>query len=233
MLNADGSQLFLADFGMATSSPHSSQSDAGTPAYQAPEVVDPSFRAARGLRASGYSCARADVWALTTTLASLVCARTLWSAAVLEDGGFADFYNVPGAVYHRFPVSRGLAALLQDALALEPDQRLGLDALRERVGALEVWYPTEEEMVYKSWIVAEHVAYNEERAEGARRYAAAMEAGKTESARWRERAGGGDGGGAGGLDPQDEGIVDVREHVAALSLLDHEGAGAGQGQVFV
>ncbi|KAI0639167.1 kinase-like domain-containing protein [Trametes polyzona] len=147
LTNEDGSEVYLADFGLATDRTIITEFGCGTTIYMSPECVGREF---------GYKpfCARfSDVWALGVILINMICGRHPWQKATMEDHCFSRFVRDPDFLLDMLPISEGANDILQRIFALNPLSRITLPELRTAILQLDTFFLTEEELADASEFV--------------------------------------------------------------------------------
>jgi len=122
-----GETVKLADFGLATSSERSDDYGCGSTFYMSPECLDHSARR------PFYYCAPNDVWSLGVILVNLTCGRNPWKQASVEDSTYRAFTRSPGFLKTILPVSDELNDILGRIFTRDPEQRITLPALKQRI----------------------------------------------------------------------------------------------------
>ncbi|THH17851.1 hypothetical protein EW146_g3037 [Bondarzewia mesenterica] len=127
LCSMDGSRLYLADFGLSTSHPVTSDFNIGTQGYMSPECrgVDFDFEA--------YSSDKNDVWALGIFLINMLMSIMPWDRAELDNDA-------------RFPITTQANELLHRILCPIPHLRITLADLRSEVMKVERFFVTDEEI---------------------------------------------------------------------------------------
>ncbi|KAF6822006.1 Ran1-like protein kinase [Colletotrichum plurivorum] len=124
-----GQTVKLADFGLATSSDRSEDYGCGSTFYMSPECLDHSARR------PFYLCAPNDVWSLGVILVNLTCGRNPWKQASFEDSTYRAYTRCPETLKSILPVSDELNDILGRIFTRNPDQRITLGDLKERIQA--------------------------------------------------------------------------------------------------
>ncbi|TDZ22094.1 Negative regulator of sexual conjugation and meiosis [Colletotrichum orbiculare MAFF 240422] len=127
LVSNQGETVKLADFGLATSSDRSEDYGCGSTFYMSPECLDHSSRR------PFYFCAPNDVWSLGVILVNLTCGRNPWKQASFEDSTYRAYSRCPETLKNILPVSDELNDILGRIFARNPDQRITLPELRNRI----------------------------------------------------------------------------------------------------
>jgi serine/threonine protein kinase len=129
LVTDNGETVKLADFGLATSAPRSDDYGCGSTFYMSPECLDPSARRPY------YLCAPNDVWSLGVILVNLTCGRNPWKQASVEDSTYRAFSRNPDFLKTILPLTDDLNDILRRIFSQDPDQRITLPELRDRISA--------------------------------------------------------------------------------------------------
>jgi serine/threonine protein kinase len=149
LVSNQGETVKLADFGLATSSDRSEDYGCGSTFYMSPgknhalprhmkqymltgaclflECLDPSPRRPY------YYCAPNDVWSLGVILVNLTCGRNPWKQASFEDSTYRAFTRSSDFLKTILPLTEELNDILCRIFTRNPDQRITLPELRNRI----------------------------------------------------------------------------------------------------
>ncbi|KAI8096977.1 kinase-like domain-containing protein [Halteromyces radiatus] len=125
-----GRTIKLADFGLATMDPISTDYGCGSTFYFSPECQGD--LAKQGGRV-GYATAPNDIWALGVILINLAAGRNPWKQASLQDETFRAYLNDPDFLLKILPISRELNRILKRIFCIDPLRRIGLKELKLRI----------------------------------------------------------------------------------------------------
>lgn len=123
-----GQTLKLADFGLATASDHSEDYGCGSTFYMSPECLGQT-----NSRRPYYYCAPNDVWSLGVILVNLTCGRNPWKQASPEDSTYRAYTRNPGFLKTILPLTDELDDILARIFTPNPDQRITLPELKQRI----------------------------------------------------------------------------------------------------
>ncbi|RPD65441.1 kinase-like protein [Lentinus tigrinus ALCF2SS1-7] len=140
LASEDGSEVFLADFGLATTKRMIDEHGSGTAIYMAPECHGNLYDY------PPYDTRAADIWALGVILVNMITGRNPWEKASMRDEDFAQFIDDADYFYDTFPISKGACDILLDIFTMNPLQRISLRSLREAVMSTETFFRSQEEM---------------------------------------------------------------------------------------
>lgn len=136
-LAQDGS-MKLGDLGLATTDAWSYEACVGSDRYMAPEQYDPTD--------SGYSPAKADIWAIGICLLNILFSRNPFVTPNESDKLFTDFARDNQALFDIFPnMSQDTFGVLVHAMAIDPTKR-SLSAVRDALRNI-VSFTTDEEVL--------------------------------------------------------------------------------------
>ncbi|KFY25169.1 hypothetical protein V493_04787 [Pseudogymnoascus sp. VKM F-4281 (FW-2241)] len=127
LVSDGGSQVKLADFGLATTDSFSSDFGCGSTFYMSPECQDQS---------SGmpfYACAPNDIWSLGVILVNLTCGRNPWKSASTKDSTFRAYLADRQFLKTILPLSDELNQILNMVFEIDPSRRISLAELRHRI----------------------------------------------------------------------------------------------------
>ncbi|KFY51087.1 hypothetical protein V496_08948 [Pseudogymnoascus sp. VKM F-4515 (FW-2607)] len=127
LVSDGGSQVKLADFGLATTDSFSSDFGCGSTFYMSPECQDQS---------SGmpfYACAPNDIWSLGVILVNLTCGRNPWKSASAKDSTFRAYLADRQFLKSILPLSDELNEILNMVFEIDPSRRISLAELRHRI----------------------------------------------------------------------------------------------------
>ncbi|KAE8385635.1 putative serine/threonine protein kinase [Aspergillus alliaceus] len=115
----------LGDLGLATREAWCYEACVGSDRYMAPEQYDPST--------TGYSPAKADIWAVGICLLNVLFARNPFATPTESDILFADYVRDRQSLFDIFPnMSQDTFEILRNALAIDPDKR-SLAGIRDMI----------------------------------------------------------------------------------------------------
>ncbi|THH13084.1 hypothetical protein EW146_g7089 [Bondarzewia mesenterica] len=140
LCSADGSQVYVADFGCSTSRHATGESQMGTSSFMSP----PHFYKDRS--EMSFSSSDSDVWALGIILINMLSASSPWSYASLDDPYFSRFVFEPDYLLQTMPISRQANYLLRRILAYKTYSRISLSELRQEVAKVETFFMTDNEV---------------------------------------------------------------------------------------
>lgn len=123
-----GNTVKLADFGLATTDPYTSDFGCGSTFYMSPECQQPSPRPN-----AWYASAPNDVWSLGVILVNLTCGRNPWKRASPEDSTFRAYLKDPQFLRSILPLSTELDAILRRIFECDPQKRISLQELRDLI----------------------------------------------------------------------------------------------------
>ena len=158
LVSEDRSQVYLADFGLATNRSLIEEFYCGTAAYMSPGMSMTSpFLESRLIVAwtecighlSGYKpyhTSHSDVWALGVILVNMISGRNPWERATLDDPCFLQFIENPDFLFDVLPISEGANDILRHAFVLNPLSRISLPGLRQAVLDLDTFFRYEDEL---------------------------------------------------------------------------------------
>ena len=187
LVSDDRSQVFLADFGLATNQPIVQEFYCGTAAYMSPgefrclRLRHPSdaklmfFTECIG-HLSGfrpYYTAFSDIWSLGVILVNMISGRNPWEKATLTDPCFVQYVENPDFLFDALAISEGVNDILRHIFLLNPLALLSLQQLRIAILRLDTFFRQEDELsVVESYARAPAPApaptFGEERAPVAR-----------------------------------------------------------------
>ncbi|ERS97014.1 RAN protein kinase [Sporothrix schenckii ATCC 58251] len=122
-----GETLKLADFGLATASERSEDYGCGSTFYMSPECLG------QNSKRPYYYCAPNDVWSLGVILVNLTCGRNPWKQASTDDSTYRAYARNPRFLKTILPLSDELDDILARIFAINPDQRITLPELKQRI----------------------------------------------------------------------------------------------------
>ncbi|CAK7563670.1 MAG: Serine/threonine protein kinase [Sporothrix epigloea] len=122
-----GETLKLADFGLATASKRSEEYGCGSTFYMSPECLG------QNSKRPYYYCAPNDVWSLGVILVNLTCGRNPWKQASVEDSTYRAYLRNPQFLKTILPLSDELDDILARIFVINPDQRITLPELKQRI----------------------------------------------------------------------------------------------------
>lgn len=125
LVTDNGHTVKLADFGLATRNYYTSDFGCGSTFYMSPECQSPSSRL--------YASAPNDVWSLGVILVNLTCGRNPWKKASPEDSTFRAFLKDSKFLSTILPLSPELNSILRRVFECDPQRRITLQELRERI----------------------------------------------------------------------------------------------------
>ncbi|CDO72454.1 hypothetical protein BN946_scf184977.g155 [Trametes cinnabarina] len=162
LVSEDGSEVYLADFGLATNRVIVDEFGCGTTIYMSPECIG---------RETGFKpfCARfSDIWALGVILVNMISGRHPWERATMDDYCFSHFVHDPDFLLDVLPISEGACDILQSMFALNPLTRPTLPELRKAILELDTFFVSEDELSYAGEYVHIAAAALKEQRDGAR-----------------------------------------------------------------
>ncbi|KAJ7086639.1 kinase-like domain-containing protein, partial [Mycena epipterygia] len=126
LCNSAGTDIRLADFGLATQLAVSSQFGCGSRFYMSPAY-------------SGgcYSARHSDLWALSVIFTSMISCRHPWHTAEPSDRGFAAFRSDDNYLLKALRLTRPASALLKRCFHMNPLRRPTLSQFRDAVNSIE------------------------------------------------------------------------------------------------
>ncbi|KAI8335109.1 kinase-like domain-containing protein [Chlamydoabsidia padenii] len=124
-----GQTVKLADFGLATLDPISTDYGCGSTFYFSPECQGDMAKERR----IGYATAPNDIWALGVILINLAAGRNPWKQASLRDDTFRAYLADPDFLLKILPISRELNRILKRIFCIDPLRRIGLKELKYRI----------------------------------------------------------------------------------------------------
>lgn len=127
LVTDNGETVKLADFGLATSSPRSDDYGCGSTFYMSPECLD------HAARKPYYLCAPNDVWSLGVILVNLTCGRNPWKQASTEDSTYRAYARNADFLKTILPLTDDLNDILRRIFTQNPEQRISLAELRQRI----------------------------------------------------------------------------------------------------
>lgn len=127
LVKDNGETVKLADFGLATSDDRSEDYGCGSTFYMSPECLDQSSKR------PFYYCAPNDVWSLGVILVNLTCGRNPWKQASFDDDTYRAYTRSQDFLKTILPVSDELNDILGRIFTRNPDQRITLPELRDRI----------------------------------------------------------------------------------------------------
>ncbi|OWP03228.1 hypothetical protein B2J93_2960 [Marssonina coronariae] len=127
LVSHSGTQLLLADFGLATTDAYSADHGCGSTFYMSPECLDHSSDKV------AYRCAPNDVWSLGVILVNLTCGRNPWKQASVEDPTYRAFTWNPDFLRTILPLSGELSEILGLVFQRNPAQRITVSELKRRI----------------------------------------------------------------------------------------------------
>ncbi|EKM56910.1 uncharacterized protein PHACADRAFT_183478 [Phanerochaete carnosa HHB-10118-sp] len=160
LANEDGTQIYLADFGLASGSKVSTTFGCGSSYYMSPVCLAECIGKEVGYMP--YSNTTNDIWALGVILVNMVTSRTPWSKALTTDDCFCDFMLHEEYLREMLPISEGANAIFRRIFVLEPSQRITLSELRQAVFELDTFFMSDDEIARGSEAVrmaAAHCGY--------------------------------------------------------------------------
>ncbi|KAJ7432907.1 kinase-like domain-containing protein [Mycena galericulata] len=126
----DGSNIRIADFGMALDDDLPCSSAGGTTAYMTPESLT------LGRRGT-YEPAQSDVWACCIILLNMMSCAFPWRKAVNADPGWNAFLTDEHYLRREFPISDALNELLERCFRPVPHTRPSLLQLRLEINKMK------------------------------------------------------------------------------------------------
>ncbi|EJF63752.1 Pkinase-domain-containing protein [Dichomitus squalens LYAD-421 SS1] len=144
LVNEDGSEIKLADFGLATTSKVSGTFGCGSGHYMAPECIGLEFDY------TPYSTEACDVWSLGIILVNLVAGRNPWTYALSTDRAFSHYLSNPNHMRDVLPVSEEAQYILRGVLNPDPVERWTLQELRQHIEEVETFFMSEEDIAVAS-----------------------------------------------------------------------------------
>ncbi|PIL35131.1 transporter [Ganoderma sinense ZZ0214-1] len=140
LVSDDRSQVFLADFGLATNQPIVQEFYCGTAAYMSPECIGH----LSGFRP--YYTAFSDIWSLGVILVNMISGRNPWEKATLTDPCFVQYVENPDFLFDALAISEGVNDILRHIFLLNPLARLSLQQLRLAILRLDTFFRQEDEL---------------------------------------------------------------------------------------
>ncbi|KAJ7240166.1 kinase-like domain-containing protein [Mycena haematopus] len=138
LVDYDGGNARIADFGLSTESKISRDMDCGSGSYMCPE----SFRSA----SSSYCPHHSDTWALCIVLINLVTAMNPWRTAESSDTRWNSFMADPDYLREILPISHSLNELLTRCFRLLPARRPTLTQLRHEILSMPELFMSEADL---------------------------------------------------------------------------------------
>ncbi|CAO3592945.1 unnamed protein product [Absidia cylindrospora] len=126
-----GRTIKLADFGLATLDPISTDYGCGSTFYFSPECQGD--LAKQRQQRVGYATVPNDIWALGVILINLAAGRNPWKQASLQDETFRAYLGDPDFLLKILPISRELNRILKRIFCIDPLRRIGLKELKYRI----------------------------------------------------------------------------------------------------
>jgi serine/threonine protein kinase len=127
LVSHSGSQVLLADFGLATTDSESEDHGCGSTFYMSPECLDQSSRS------TSYRCAPNDIWSLGVILVNLTCGRNPWKQASAEDSTYKAFTRNRDFLKTILPLSNDLNEILGMIFERNPEKRITVSELKQRI----------------------------------------------------------------------------------------------------
>jgi serine/threonine protein kinase len=145
-----GHTVKLADFGLATSDPYTSDFGCGSTFYMSPGnfLLNPLphphpqllTRLSECQQSSSrpyacYASAPNDIWSLGVILVNLTCGRNPWKRASPEDSTFRAYLKDSKFLRTILPLSPELDSILRHVFECDPHKRISIQKLRELIVA--------------------------------------------------------------------------------------------------
>ncbi|KAI1791016.1 kinase-like domain-containing protein, partial [Ganoderma leucocontextum] len=127
LTSEDGSELYLADFGLAANEKMVGDFGSGTHVYMSPECIG------EMTAMQPYDPFLSDIWALGVILINMISGSHPWTQATTGDVHFRRFLKDPDFLYKVLPMSAGAHTIIRETLSLQPAQRISLHNLREAI----------------------------------------------------------------------------------------------------
>ncbi|KAF3164585.1 hypothetical protein TWF225_001648 [Orbilia oligospora] len=128
LVTDNGTEVKLADFGLATTEPITSDFGCGSTFYMSPECQQSPSRGS-----ACYASAPNDIWSLGVILVNLTCGRNPWKRASQSDSTFRAFLKDPGFLRTILPLSAELDLILRRIFEINPAKRITIPELRYRI----------------------------------------------------------------------------------------------------
>ncbi|EPS38748.1 hypothetical protein H072_7494 [Dactylellina haptotyla CBS 200.50] len=128
LVTENGTQVKLADFGLATTEPVTSDFGCGSTFYMSPECQQSPSRGS-----ACYASAPNDIWSLGVILVNLTCGRNPWKRASQSDSTFRAYLKDPGFLRTILPLSAELDLILRRIFETNPAKRITIPELRYRI----------------------------------------------------------------------------------------------------
>ncbi|THH32551.1 hypothetical protein EUX98_g1635 [Antrodiella citrinella] len=152
-LNADATEIYLGDFGLATDVKRCHAHGCGSAPYMSPECIGLDFNF------GPYSPKRADIWALGVILTNLITGRNPWTHAIVDDGLFSRYLADSDFIRKVLPISKGANEILKRVFSFNPYTRISIAELREAITELDTFFMSEEEIAGSNELVKGAAAY--------------------------------------------------------------------------
>jgi serine/threonine protein kinase len=128
LVTENGTQVKLADFGLATTETVTSDFGCGSTFYMSPECQQSQPRGS-----PFYASAPNDVWSLGVILVNLTCGRNPWKRASQSDSTFRAYLKDQNFLRSILPLSPELNSVLRRVFELNPAKRITIPELRYRI----------------------------------------------------------------------------------------------------
>ncbi|KAI4150127.1 MAG: hypothetical protein LQ341_001166 [Variospora aurantia] len=122
-----GMTVKIADFGLATRDPITSDFGCGSTFYMSPECQQSSTSS------PFYASGPNDVWSLGIILVNLTCGRNPWKRASIDDSTFRAYLKNPRFLSSILPLSPEFDSLLRRIFECDPRRRIGIPELRDLI----------------------------------------------------------------------------------------------------
>ncbi|KAH8083333.1 serine/threonine protein kinase, negative regulator of sexual conjugation and meiosis [Cristinia sonorae] len=151
-VNADATEIYVGDFGLATDISRGQGFGCGTTSYISPECIGMDFNY------MPFDTAKADIWSLGIILITMMTGRHPWRVATTDDEHFVRYLEDENALLQALPISTGANEIIKRILTFNPNRRISIAELREEIKALDTFFMTDEEIANSNELVQEAAA---------------------------------------------------------------------------